>query len=65
MADVGTLSRLLRVPGALRVMMHLRRAGEDYGRSVAAALGMPLDEAIRALEALESMGLARGSWVHR
>lgn len=62
------LPRVLLIPGALRVLMHLRRARADFGRSVAAALHMPLEAAVSTLESLESMGLVErvpGSSVKR
>ncbi|BBD72175.1 hypothetical protein HS1genome_0564 [Sulfodiicoccus acidiphilus] len=41
----------------IKVMRHLRKANIDYGKSVALNVGVPLEEAVAALEELERRGL--------
>ncbi|MFP3284922.1 MAG: DUF2250 domain-containing protein [Nitrososphaeria archaeon] len=62
------LASVLAVPGALRVLAHLRRARVDYGVSIAISTGIPLEDVLGVLDKLESMGLIRrvpGSSVKR
>ena len=41
----------------IAVLVHLRRANVDYGKSIALNTGIPLQEVLQILDKLESMGL--------
>ena len=41
----------------LAVLMHLKRANVDYGKSIAINTGIPLEEVLQILDKLEAMGL--------
>ncbi|WP_054854411.1 DUF2250 domain-containing protein [Vulcanisaeta distributa] len=41
----------------IAVLMHLKRANVDYGKSIAINTGIPLEEVLQVLDKLEAMGL--------
>ncbi|MGC8569823.1 DUF2250 domain-containing protein [Caldivirga sp.] len=41
----------------IAVLVHLRKANVDYGKSIALNTGIPLQEVLQILDKLESMGL--------
>ena len=41
----------------ISVLMHLKRANVDYGKSIALNTGIPLQEVLEILDKLERMGL--------
>ncbi|MGC8606255.1 MAG: DUF2250 domain-containing protein [Vulcanisaeta sp.] len=41
----------------IAVLMHLKRANVDYGKSIAINTGIPLEEVLQILDRLEAMGL--------
>ncbi|WP_367834434.1 DUF2250 domain-containing protein [Vulcanisaeta sp. JCM 16159] len=41
----------------IAVLMHLKRANVDYGKSIAINTGIPLEEVLQILDKLEAMGL--------
>jgi len=55
------LASVLAIPGAPRVLAHLRRARVDCGMSIAISTGIPLEEVESELERLVGMGLMEAS----
>ncbi|WP_291767568.1 DUF2250 domain-containing protein [Caldivirga sp. UBA161] len=41
----------------IAVLVHLRRANVDYGKSIALSTGIPLQEVLQILDKLEYLGL--------